>query len=200
MLISKKYKFVYLDVPKTASSSLDEVFTEYGGKLQKVTSRGRQYLKHCRLIPNYATNFVKIASVRNPYARIVSHYNFNKRNETAIREFSKYWGEGHLDSFDSYIDLCLKINEEYNYDTDYMQAYNRFPQWKYLELTGYDYIIHTESLEKDLKVIPFIKSINIPHKNKMEYNSWQEWITPERNEKIIEWAGKDFNLFGYEKI
>jgi hypothetical protein len=107
--------------------------------------------------------------------------------------------EAAFKSFDTWLDFLIENNKKDTYTQDSIE-YIYFPYWKFLEPMGYDEIIKVESLSEDLSKLPFInKKVNIPRVNSTKkYPTWQELETPERKEKIIAWAGKDFELFGYE--
>lgn len=193
MIVSKTHKFVYFDVPKTASTSLDELFTKYGGVLIRPPSN---LAKHNRIVPDYASDYTKIVSVRNPYDRATSHYFMAIKNKTRVP----------TNSFEEYLDYCISTLE-YPTDTKDGLIYHFFPIWKILGewLDKVEYVIRFEHLEEDINKIPFISRnimngyIKLPHKNKSEHRKFDEIKTPSIIEKINIWAKKDFEIFGYEK-
>jgi hypothetical protein len=196
MIVSDRYKFVYIDIPKTASMTLDHLFkSSYSGKSIKRINGGDtlgvQRIKHTRIVPETAKNYIKIASVRNPYDKIISQYFFNRR---------KKYLRGDTQTFEDFVRFVERISNEGAADSLDDQIYGYFPCWKYLEPIGFDYIIRTENLEEDLKKLPFIKEpIKVATRNRTNHPTWAELKTKELNDLIIKWAGKDFDLFGYEK-
>lgn len=181
MIICDSLEIVYIDVPKTASLSLDTFFKSKGGQLHKHS----QGLKHGRSIPPRAHSYTKVASVRNPFDRVTSFYYFRKmRNQTS-------------DSFDEFLDFLLKT-KDYGPGYNDLNTYIFFPICKYLQPIGYDVILKQESLEKDLKQLLGFQEINLETKNKINRPTWGYMYNKERAEKIIEWAEQDFELFGYE--
>lgn len=198
MIVCPNYELVYLDIPKTASKSLDHVFRKHfrGENIRRKDPEipGWKY-KHCRIIPDYAKNYTKIASVRNPYDKIVSHYFYNKKRGYRTNPKPTF------PTFEEFVDECLDKLHNNPIDSLNGNIYGFFPCSKYLEVTGYDYIIRTEHIQEDFDKIPLpLSGITIP---KMNTNSkrprWNDIKTKELNEKIIEWACDDFELFGYEK-
>lgn len=187
MIVDTKHKFVYFDIPKTASSTLDQIFIKHGGKLVKPPSK---LAKHNRIVPAYALEYKKIVSIRNPYDRATSHYFMAIRNKTNIP----------TKSFEDYLDYCISTLEESTNTTNSLM-YHWFPMWKFLGdwLYKIDYIIRFEHLNEDLAKIPFIKISNIPHINEVPHKKFEEIKTSNIINKINTWAEKDFEIFGYKK-
>lgn len=179
MMISEKLELVYIDVPKTASATLDTFFGDNDWELCKHS----QGLKHGRIIPPYAKNYTKVASVRNPFDRVTSFYFFKK-----VKGQEK-------GSFDSFLDFLLST-KKYGAGYNDLKTYIHFPMCKYLKPTGYDIILRQENLAEDLKQIGFIDPI-LGKRNKLDRPSWRDVYTKERERKIISWAEEDFEEFGY---
>ena len=180
MIICDKNRYVYIDVPKTGSTSLDEFFLRGGGR-RFLPNNGNK--KHCREIPPHAADYDIIVSVRNPYKRIVSQYFFY--------QYINDWFKGL--SFEDFMDRFLE-----NLSTE--EKYVLFPIWKYIEPIGQpDYVIRMEHMQEDLARLPYLKGMELAHRNKTKGKGSIE-LTPERIEKINQWAGRDFELFGYLKL
>lgn len=179
MMISTKLRMVYIDVPKTASFTLDTLFEEDGWELIKHD----QGIKHRRVIPNNAKNFTIVASVRNPFDRATSFYFFRKELKQ------------EKESFDDFLDILLSTKK---LDASYKKKnlYIFFPICKYLKPIGYDIILRQENLVEDLKQIGY-NNVTLETKNKLDRPSWGDMYTKKREEKIIEWAEADFEEFGY---
>ena len=197
MIISHAYKFVFLDVPKTASLSLDTVFEkQYGGKLVKPPPESKLGEKHSRVIPLAGADYLKVTCVRDPYSRMVSFWHHTRNTQQQeIRRLK-------LTGFDSFLDHCLMVTDKYPADHTNGFDYRYFSMWKYLEPTGYDTVMRLESLESDFNKLPFVTTpVQLPNRNKTNNGeTWQELQTPERTEKINAWAGKDFEVFGYTRL
>ena len=179
MIICDSLRLVYIDVPKTASATLDTFFTEKGGVVEKHS----QGIKHGRVIPFRAKNYARVASVRNPFERATSYYYFSKeRNQTK-------------QSFDDFLDLLLSTKEYASGHTD-LKTYIHFPICKYLAPIGYDILLRQENLVEDLKNLGFTDE-SLLERNKIDRPSWKDSYSKERKEKIILWAEKDFEEFGY---
>ena len=208
MIVSDEYKFVYYDIPKTGSVSLDNYFRKNYNGYYSVSpfnflpnKRGR--VKHNRDAPKGKEDFIKIASVRDPYERAVSMYFFTRK---IIRELQQRGAKINLPgysisyNFDEFLDF-LNSNEKNN---DIML---RSSQTDYMSHEKSYHVLHLESLEDDLKKLPFYKSdVKFPlrHENMTAINNkptpkWKDMYNESRREKIIEFANEDFEKFGYEK-
>ncbi len=100
------------------------------------------------------------------------------------------------------LDFMLEILEKDTSEDTYDYNYRWLPIWKYIEpLPNIKYLIKFETLGQDIGALPFISNnLNMPHLNyhpkKFKLN---EIIDQEILEKANLWAGKDFELFGYNK-
>ena len=192
MQISKQYRFVFIDIPKTASLTLDTVFSQYGSELERPPKNSKLGEKHCRVIPDWAKDYTKITCVRNPFERICSFYHFMKQQDKLFEWYK-------IKTFDDFIDRCLEYNDCPD-DEPHGYKYRMFPMWKYLKPLGYDILLRQEYLKEDLQQLSFIDNLDLPTKNRNENKlSWADEYTEERRKKIIEWAGNDFDLFNYSR-
>ena len=194
MIVSDKHKFIYIDVPKTASVTLDSIFTEHcAGYLQRPPIQSNLANKHCRIVPEHAKYYTKIISVRNPYDRMTSFYYFSVSRKVELQQMG-------VSTFDEFIDYCLDTTLKHDATEVNGLMYRYFPMWKYVKSIGYNVVLKLESLQEDITQLDFLpKDIILPVKNDNRHPSWKEVETPERKEKIQLWAGEDFELFGYEK-
>ena len=194
MIISDKHKFIYIDVPKTASVTLDSIFTEYsGGYLQRPPIQSNLMNKHCRVVPEHAKYYTKIVSVRNPYDRMTSFYYFSVARKVELQQMG-------VSTFDGFIDYCLNATIKHDATEVNGLMYRYFPMWKYVKPISYNVVLKLESLQQDIAQLDFLpKDITLPIRNENSHPAWGEVETLERKEKIQLWAGEDFELFGYEK-
>jgi len=186
LIISNKYKFIYIAVPKTGSQNI----RSHLSKFKDDTLRIRD---HERLIPKGKESYIKIVSIRNPYDRILSQYKMVTRKQRQVNS-DKNWL-----TFEEFIDYSIYLNKYIPDDTLYNNLYQRFPMWKFFSTVGkIDYFIRLEHIQKDFNALPFInEKVHIIKRNVGNY------IKNSLNDKIIEkinvWAGKDFELYGYTK-
>lgn len=184
MVVSDKFKFVYIDPPKTASASLDRVFSSYGGYVVPITPTNT---KHNRIIPGTATSYTKIASIRNPYTRLASHYWFE-------------YERGKKVTFEEYIDFHLSILDKEDNELK-PTIYRYFPLVKYLSIfKKIDHIIRLESIQQDLNKIPFYKNTKLGHLHKLKHPTLVDMnLSKSLWDKIDYWAKYDCDAYGYSK-
>lgn len=188
MIINNKHKFVYLDTPKTASLWLDTYFESIGGTLVRPPGDSALRFKHCREIPREVEGYTRIASVRNPYSRALSFFNF-----TELRGVNPY------NTFVAFLEHAIRLEEKYEDSHRYGPEYVRFSQSKYLRPMGYDKLIRQESLIEDLKALGYPESplINQAPMNKGS----KKKVNVTRKEKLLieRLHRQDFEEFGYER-
>jgi len=199
VLIVKQKNMVYIDPPKTASSTIETVLQKiYTGSY--MYSSSNKFEKHCRDIPDEAKNYKRIISVRNPYSRIVSHYFYHIARGVLDKVVPNCIPNEHTEeNFDIFLDYHISLLSEDSYTKD-DNVFRLFPLWKYLEPIGWDTHIKQESLLQDLvskNIIP--EPVLLPTLHKNSHVNWKTLLSKERREKVKEWAGIDFNLFGYKK-
>jgi hypothetical protein len=189
MIYNDRAKFVYIGMPKTASSSLDRFFIGVKG-----SHPVKGIKKHGRIVPTHMQDYDKIVSIRNPYNRVASMYAMAQRHE--IKEIP-------LETFNTFLDYLLGLLE-LNIDTDTSDyVYRWLPAWKYLEpVKNIKYILRFENLREDVYTLPFLKKRHpkLSNINTHSYLKFDELVTPSIIEKVNIWAKKDFELFGYKKL
>jgi hypothetical protein len=182
MIVSSPFKFVYIDIPKTGSISLDAIFKELPGSKVIRLPKPEINSKHNRIIPDYAKNYTVVASVRNPFDRATSRYYWDLKR-------GRLWN-----SFEEYMEFCISTLKHPSNTID-GGIYGYFPCWKYLEPIQYDYIIRVESMLEDLKALPFLNNPRDKKRNVNKHPSWEEIQTKELEEMVLEWGHKDLEEF-----
>ena len=197
MVVCHIRKIVFIHIPKTGGTSIEQMMRE-GGKYQLyyLGVRNKRSMHHYmakelkaemgRMFDVYR----KFSFVRNPYDRIVSEYfwcPFGKRKNVGFDDFLKYVGG------------IIKSN---NYFSNIYHDHF-IPQYYFLfddnNRQMIDYIFKFEDFEN---AVGFIKSKfklngNLPHLNK---GGREELIlTEEQKEKIYQMYKVDFDIFNYAK-
>ena len=98
MIISHKYKFITIDVPKTGTTSInhlllpllgiEDIFSYHQYRLQKIQTEAKptqddmRHSTYSEIISKFLNvkNYFKFCFVRNPWDRILSFYLFKKHN------------------------------------------------------------------------------------------------------------------------
>ena len=159
MVFSHKFKYVYFAIPKTASTSIIEVLIkEYDGQFW---DKGD---KHENLLPLTMNDYFCFASVRNPYQRGISAYNYINRKRDVPLNFCTCRDRFHLISMSRYLSLPLTIRR-YATINDNANVFNLPISPDYI-LPRLDYTVAVESLENDFNRLPFVnKRHTLPYLN-----------------------------------
>lgn len=184
MIVSDRYNFIYIAIPKCGTNTMEAILTKY-------------FDAHM-LRPIYGTNIppkhkgkILFANIRNPFHRAVSIWWAGYNAESSdIRDFFNFaeWLAGNGNSHDVY-----PIFNSQSY---------------FLKDLAIDYFIRLEKLKEGLMSMPFlpsdiVRNIEIPKLNcNLDRNGgYKDYHHYFKNRKIIEyikeWARYDFSLGNY---
>ncbi|MFO8016851.1 MAG: sulfotransferase family 2 domain-containing protein [Candidatus Woesearchaeota archaeon] len=209
-MISEKYKFIYIHIPKTGGNSIQKVLSKYsedkvlwresiGNVKTKDNKQGldvfnkklRIHNKHARIYDYYRKLGNKIhdyfifASIRNPWDRVVSCTYFNKEENKKFKSRLK-----SLLKF-----MVGKEDKNFSYLT---------PMTNYVTINGrieVDFFIRFENLQKDLDKVCDrlgIPKEKLPHKNQSFHKHYTEYYDERSQKKVAEKYKKDIKNFNYE--
>jgi len=206
MIISHKYKVIFIHIQKTGGNSVEALFHELDKKIQKRIDVDPQVIKrskHCfardvKAVINrdIFDNYVKFCIVRNPFDRMVSWYSMLKYKtgpeNSVMQEVNKY-----ASSFEEFLMLPRNhpnglFERFYVNQLDYISEGSEFLV---------DRILRFENLTNDFS--EFAKEIGIhkklPHVNKSKREKkYQTYYTRTTREIIFSRFKKDIEYFGYE--
>lgn len=224
-MIDLKNKIIIFDNVKTGSTSIRSLLKRnsncFFGKHTKLVTESFMYFDHdkdskvftCQeLYEKYkknitnsifidrediVKNFVKAATIRNPYDRLLSLYRYRiNKNSQLVKGMSL-----NKKDFEKYV---IKIcNDPYFEKTNGVSLVNNITI-NHEEIIDLDYVIRFENYEKDVK--EFFKKINInisvlPHEKKTIKNfNFKDFYSKKSIDLINEYYVKDFSYFNYEMI
>ena len=182
MIISPKYKFVFIATPKTGSTTIHKTLLNCV-KDKNLINESKVHLgskhKSCpKLIEQYPQykDYFKFAFVRNPWDRVVSWYSKKKDTNTISVSFKKFL-------------------------SDYEYLWARLDQTAYKFTKGCDFIGKTENIQQDFDII--CDKIKIPkqkllRKNKSKHKHYTKYYNEETRQIVAKKYAKDIEYFGYE--
>ena len=228
MPILHDLKAIFIHIPKTGGTSIEETLIEEAGSRDwKIKDNKNWYgniespsnlysTKYCyeldhstlRYMKNncqfYEQSYFKFAFVRNPYARLVSEYNHCKYG------YSRFIKKKEFDSFEDFV-LVLKERFQFileNEQKNHWLISHYLPQYKfthnYIDKPLTDFIGKLENIEEDWKYITEILKLEKELLKSEKYSSgfsydYESYYTPQLKEIVYELYEKDFIYFDYEK-
>ena len=226
-MISHKYKFIFIQIPKTACTSVEHILTEYGcGRIRQ----GKDFwddidFKHItfddletRLDTDTLSAYFKFAFVRNPFDWLVSNYHYCrgihvpylKRNIFDKNDAKK---NPHGNNRDC-INFIAKNKQKFNSMQISSMEFKEWIHWYVNNVHGtqfemiqdlnkknrMDMIGKMENLQEDFNIICDkigIPRQQIPHLNETKHKHYTEYYDNETREMIEEKYAKDIEYFGY---
>ena len=210
MIISHKYKFVYIAPYKCASSSMRVVLGPFADINSNKFNDDEDSFYHrkwhieSRDLKNHFDemnwnwdDYFKFTFVRNPYDRIVSNWNYKKKSK---HMWEKY-GEGE---HGHYLE-CVKLFKKFKNLKQYAESLWVRPcyEWVYDE-TGnnlLDFIGKLENIQEDFNIVCDkigIPKQHLPHQNKSKHKHYTEYYDDETRKIVAEKYAKDIEYFGYK--
>ena len=202
MIISHKYKFIFIHIPRTGGSSTREALMGYDSIEYKYT-KSEQYVgpiqkweqgvnvgahntlsKYIQLADIKETeSYFKWTRVRNPWDRIVSIYN---RRGSAVR-YRKEWPKCASDAIDNSFNdwvqnklLRARRRGGPDFPPDHI-----FNQRKYIKNQGLDFVARFENIDEDFSFFckkVGLPQIELPHINGYAHDNYKKYY----NEKLID--------------
>ena len=216
-MISHKYKFIFIHIPKAAGTTIEKVLYQYASD-----SFGSPWAKRNKcyrnkelfnIIEEYSDYYTFTFS-RNPYSKIVSVYHFSEsiHNSMSFKCF--------LNKVCEFMDLGTeKIYKEMaNNETSFRQVnfpnlnypfhdngnigYHILPQSYFVAQKNHvNFIGKMETLQEGFDTICDkigIPQQQLPHSNKSKHEHYTEYYDDETRKIVAELYAKDIEYFGYE--
>jgi len=197
MMVNSRERWLYISPPKTASSSLTAYFTPRGGMDIDVNDR------HRVAIPPEYIDYFKFASVRNPYGRAASMWRYYilhlYRHKYADKD--EWWREVPRDK-SIYTEFPFRVYMQHIlWRSEAWIPFYRQTLTEWLHGIELDAVLHVEQLCDDLARLPFIDEVgNIPQLNVARHQHILRVVYDAEIARLVqEWAGADFDSFGYDR-
>ncbi len=205
MIISHKFKYLFIGLPFSASSAITkDLHEKYEGiALLKKHSLYHDFIKNAS---NEEMKYKVFAVLRNPLEMVVTIYEKMKSNANENYTNSELFEEngGHI---------TKKQREKFNYINnhnasfeEYFEKFYYFPYDNYASLTMQycDYIINYRNIENDyIKVLSKIgiknpKKLSLANKTKTKKKNVNEYFTEEIQQKALFIFGPFMKKFDFE--
>jgi hypothetical protein len=207
MIISDQNRYVFVQLPKTASTAIEqELLEHYGGK--SILLKHDLYNKFYRIATPEQKKYFVFASVRNPLDIVASHY-YNLLQENRLKKRTpekhslarKLWGTYRTRTRFEFVQ---------GGDADFKRYFLRFykspyANWSIVDHKRFDFIIRYEHMQEDfselLRRLGLEQVRPIPRANptvNKKGSFWDLYTDPEVIQRAKNVFGPYFREFGYE--
>lgn len=208
MYVSEKHKFVYFGNCKSGSSSIIIAICEFY-KAQGVPASNVPIPEpnpwpigahHAIFLPEKYKDYFKFTTVRNPYNREISKFNFLPSRQKGLYNFI-----GEM-TFEEYLDWVIEKEITGNWRYDFWKRSQKEIIFDQPVLDGcvpveIDSYIKCENLKEGFLSLPFVDQSNpvIEAKNNVALSNRVERFPESMKERLYEHFKQDFEMFGYDK-
>ncbi len=207
MIISDQHKYVFVQLPKTASTAIEKELLEYYGG-QSILLKHDLYHKFLKKARPEQKSYLVFASVRNPMDIVASHY-FNLLQENRLKKrtpekhsfFRRLWGSYRTRSRFDFVH-----GGPGDFKTYFLRFYKApYANWSIVDHKRFDFVIRYEHMQEDfselLKRLDLVQVRPIPKANTTlnKTGSFLDLYTdPEVIQRAVNVFGPYFRDFGYE--
>ena len=207
MVISRKYKYCFIEYPRSASYAIrKDLMQFYGGEdwLEKHSS----YHAFVKSLPEEHQDYFVFASIRNPLEDIVSIYNVYRTNASG-RATPEFWK-----NYKWYIRWYeMRRAKFFSGDGDksfqeFFKHYFRLPYVKPRIVAEFsdakiDHIIRVENLQHDFAAvlkkmnIPQVRPIEIVNRSSEDHIDLDKYYTEDIRQRAVRVVGPMMKFMGY---
>lgn len=209
MIVSHEHKYVFIELPNTATSTIHRELCEYYAGLPELAPNVGRHITYHQFLetasPEELDYFV-FSCIRNPLDVVVTNYYKIKTNHHGVFTDPKMWkvNGGWVTNHEL---AKFRFVQEAGADFGtYFQRYYRFPpydNWASMAHKDFDYVIRFESLQEGfahvLKLLKLEQKRPLPVRNptaEREGNFWS-YYTPEIREQAVRVFGPFMQAWGY---
>jgi hypothetical protein len=205
MIISHKYRYVYVELPRTGSKAISkELREQYHGSF--IMRHHSTYIDFLKKASNEEKKYFVFSSIRNPLDSAVSGYfkykTDHKQRYTSPVKLKKDRGiRGYLDY--RVFDYLKRTNADF--PTYFMKFYKiPYDNWASLSHNVFDFIIRFENIQEDFsKALTLIgikqkRPLPLVNRTSMKERDFLTYYTPETIERAKRVFGPFMKKWGYE--
>lgn len=185
MIISSKYKYLFIQLPHTASSSIaKELIQNYNG--QKILDKHSTYHEFEKIASVEEKKYLVFSCIRNPLDVVVTRYFKYKTNHREEFTNPKAWKKNGGWVPEYQLRRFRYVQQNANFP-DYLKRYYKFTydNWSSLDHKDFNYIIRFENLQNDfaqvLKMIGIepLRPLPLVNKTRTKKKDSFSYFTPE---------------------
>tara|TARA_A100001011_G_scaffold373329_2_gene432631 strand:- start:112 stop:675 length:564 start_codon:yes stop_codon:yes gene_type:complete len=184
-MISHKHKFIFIEVPKTGTTSICSVLDEnWQVNAHKKHQDLEQYKEN---YPQEINKYFKFSFLRNPWCRTVSLYN----REESIRK-------SEILTFPEFVDWITLSTDTCNKPTPKKNMIDFFTIDGEIAM---DFIGKTEDLQNGFDIVcdkTGIPRQELPHINSTNHKHYTEYYNDKTKQIIADKFAKDIEYFNYK--
>lgn len=189
-MISSNPKFIYIHIPKCASTTVGLASRRIGNtsRNRNIGLRTHSYLTEFKKKLEDYDDYFKFTFVRNSWARVLSMYFYRM----------KRWKNGQRPNWvtnENFIDW-MHEQKDANYDLFPPRIVDYIPSDD-----AYDFIGHSENLTEDFQKLCDmldVKMPRIPSKNTTRHKHWWEYYDEETRQLVLDYYAEDIKKFDYK--
>jgi len=201
-MINHQYRCIFVHIPKTAGKSINRLF---GMEWQK----HKDLLRYAKeLGPQVFANYFKFAIVRNPWDRMLSDYNFQKKKNCRASEKLFAVDEcGHARRFREFVQAAFSDPFQYEprcWGAEVSPGIHRWsPQVDWISLNGniaVDRVLRLESLQEDFEDLRRVLGGGfgkLPCRNWKFHLHYSHYYDEATKRLVGDYYAKDIETFGY---
>jgi hypothetical protein len=207
VLISDERRMLFVHIPKTGGSSVEQLLREACPDARTVGKQRHARLQRILRHEPGLADYFSFGFVRNPWSRMVSWYSmidtWNHRwGPASGRPQEGQWGstrDGNplwraVAAYADFEEFVLRGTAEHDRlampQLDYLVADDR----------RVDFVGRTEHLAEDIGTLRReleLAAVELPHRNARSSGSWRDYYTPRTRDRVAEVYAKDVAEFDY---
>jgi chondroitin 4-sulfotransferase 11 len=201
-MISHPFRCLYIHIPKTGGNSVNRMF---GVKWEDHKDLGRYAAE---LEPAVFAHYYKFAIVRNPWERIFSDYNYQKKkSRERDSKLFLYDAAGRVRTFRTWLEAVMDQPHRYaphHWGGEVSTGIHRWsPQVDWISLEGrvaVDRVLRLESIDDDLAAVSrhlHLPATRLPHRNRRWHWHYSWYYDRTSRDLVASYYERDIAAFGY---
>lgn len=203
MVISDKYKYLFVEMYNTGSTTISNELCElYDGK--RILSKHSRYHEFLKIATDEQKKYFVFSGIRNPMDSIVTVYLKLVNNHRGKFTNPDEWAVNGGPVKEGLLKLYADVTENKLSFQQYFKKYHTLPydKWSRLDHAKFNHLIHYESIQSDFSAV--LKKLNIeekrqlPRLNKTEgKENFINYYTPDIKKRAIFVFGPFLKMWGY---